>query len=460
MKEEQQDNSHNDQDIEIVEIDDGPIPDKKVPSLPQPLLALVPRQRRTQAFVTVSLVVLVLIALLGSNVSIRNKVIQAVVPPTPTPIAPIVAGTDNFYASGDVGWGHLFVDGKLISNVPDAYDNNGNLNAPIHLARGTHTLLWRADPFPPQTCTISVPNNYRTDTCKYSNFESGNGWVITFPSDITVLPTALRSSLLAAAQAALQSYASTDTVQLGEVYTTDLVSKQQAIAHEPLKVTLHYELDTDLSASLVECSPFNFAGAQNCLLGTQDCRTFCLATQYFNIPSLPAQTWNVFAAARSVWDYTTLTGKSVVQHQVDQVNVTFVDHLIPLQVSWDGTHWHVKSNFSLIADNSVQSFISSICDSSAWNIPQPENEAQATANWSIVAVSKATAGCLGIATLYSSQVTHPPQTPALFLFRFGVLLAVNDIAHRYWPGVQLAGPYAQQLAQQLYKTYKQHPQTG
>jgi hypothetical protein len=462
MKEEQQDNSQNDQqndqDIEIVEIDDVSIPDKKVPSLPQPLLALVPRQRRIQAFVTVSLVVLVLIALLGSNISIRNKVIQAVVPPTPTPIAPIPHGTDNFYASRDVGWGHLFVDGKLISNVPDAYDNNGNLNAPIHLARGTHTLLWRADPFPSQTCTISVPNNYRTDTCKYNNFESGDGWVIPFPSDITVLSATLRGSLLAAVQAALQSYASTDIVQPSERYTTDLVSKQQATAQEPLKVTLHYELDTDMSSSFAECSPFNFDGGQGCIIRTQDCRTFCFASPYFNTAS--TQTWDVFAAARSIWDYTTLTGKSIVQHQVDRVNATFVDHLIPLQISWDGKQWHVKSSFSLLADNSVQSFTASICDSSTWDIPTPVDEAQATASWNVVAASKATTGCLGIATLDLSQVAHPPQTPALFLYRFGVFLAANDVAHHYWPTTQLADAYAQQLAQQLYKTSKQHLQTG
>ncbi len=456
MKEEQQDSS---QDVEIVDIDNGLVPARKIPTLPKPLVSLIPRQRRIQVVVTASLVVLVLIALLGSNISVRSKLIQAIVPPPPTPTAPIVPGTDTFYISGDVGWGQLFLDGKLITHLPDAHSNSSVPAPPIHLARGTHTLLWRADPFPPQKCTVSVPNNYRTDTCEYTSYDS-NAWNFNFPADITQLPNVSRNALITETQKALQSYTSNDVVQTGERYTTNLVSQQQAIAQEPLKVTLHYELDTDLSSSLAECSPFNFAGAQNCLLGTQDCRTFCLATAYFNIPSLPAQTWNVFAAARSVWDYTTLTGKPVVQHQVDQVNVTFVDHLIPLQISWDGTQWHVKSNFSLIADNSVQSFISSICDSSAWNIPQPENEAQATANWSIVAVSKATAGCLGIATLYSSQVTHPPQTPALFLFRFGVLLAINDIAHRYWPEVQLAGPYAQQLAQQLYKTYKQHPQTG
>jgi hypothetical protein len=463
MKEEQKDsdlnNQQNDQEIEIVDIDNEPISNKRIPTLPQPLLSLVPRQRRIQVVVTVSLIVLVLLALLGSNISVRSKLIQAVVPPPPTPTAPIPPGTDTFYISGDMGWGQLFLDGKLIPQPSDAYGNGSTPAPPIHLARGTHTLLWRADPFPPQKCTVSVPNNYHKDTCKYTNYEN-NAWSFNFPADITKLPPIYRNALTVAVQNALQSYSSTDTVPIGERYTTDLVSQQQAIAHEPLKVTLHYELDTDLSTSFVECSPFNFMGGQNCLIGTQDCRTFCLATQYFNIASLPAKTWNVFAAAHSVWDYSTLTGKPVVQHQVDRVNATLVDHLIPLQISWDGTQWHVKSSFSLIADNSVQSFTSSICDSSTWNIPQAENEAQVTANWSIFAASKATAECLGIATLNSSQVPHPPQTPALFLFRFGVLLAANDVAHQYWPTIQLAGPHAQQLAQQLYKTYKQQPQTG
>lgn len=459
MKEEQQDNNQNDQEIEIVDIDDEPILDKKIPSIPQPLLALIPRQRRRQMIVTVGLVVLVLIALLGSNVFIRNKVIQAVVPPTLTPIAPIPHGTDNFYASGDVGWGHLSVDGKLISHLPNAYSNSTVPDSPIHLTRGKHTLLWRANPFPPQECTISVPNDYRKDTCKYNNF-TGDAWDFNFSSDITELSAALRNSLIGAARNALQTYVSNDAVQPGEVYTTNSVSKSQAIAHELLKVTHHYELDTDISSSFAECSPFNFAGEQGCIVGTQDCRTFCIATTYFNAPSTTTQTWNVFAAARSIWDYITLTGKPVVQHQVDQVNATFVDHLIPLQISWDGTQWHIKSSFSLVSNDAIQSFTSPACDLASFRTPTPVDEPQVTANWNYVTASNAAMSCLIVATLDSKQIARPPQTLALFLYRFGVLLAVNDVAHRYWPTVQLAGPCAQQLAQQLYKTYKQHPQTG
>jgi len=456
MKEEQQDNNQNDQDIEIVDIDDGPVSNKKIPSLPQPLLSLVPRQRRRQVIVTVSLVVLVLIVLISSNVSIRNKLVQAVVPPTPTPIAPITLGTDNFYASGDVGWGHLFLDGKLIPHLPIAYSNSSIPDAPIHLTRGTHTLLWRDDPFPPKMCTVSVPNNYRTDTCKYDNFVSGTGWNFNFPADITTLPAVSRNALLAATQAALQSYASNDVIQTGEIYTTDPVSKQQSIAHESLKVTLHYELDTDISASFVDCSPFNFAGGQlGCIVGTQDCRTFCVASTYFNTASTTTHAWNVFAAARSVWDYTTLADKPVVQHQVDQINATsIVDHLIPLQISWDGTQWYVKSSFSLISNNAVQSFTSPVCDLATFSIPIPVDEAQATASWNLVAASKAATGCLGIVTLDSRQVIHTSQTPALCLYRFGLFLAANDVAHKYWPTMPLADAHEKQLAQELAKIYK------
>jgi len=457
MKEEHKNAWQDNQDIEIVDIDNSRTPDKKTSAHSSLTPRFSPRQRRIQVIVTASIVALVLLLIMGSNVSIRSKLIQAVVPPTPSPIAPIPPGEDNFYASGDVGWGRLFLDGKLITHVPNAVNNTGIPDSPIHLARGTHTLLWRADPFPSKTCTISVPNNYRTDTCKYDNFVSGKqggAWNFSFPADITALPVVPRESLIAAAQAAMQSYVSTDVVQPGEIYTTDPLNKQQAIAHELLKVTLHYELDTDVS-SHADCSPFNFAGGQGCIVGTQDCRTFCTASTYFNVNTTSMRTWNVFVTVRSVWEYTTLTGTPVVQHQVNRLSATsIIEHLIPLQISWDGTQWHVTSAFSLVSVGTQQRFTSPVCDMASFSIPLPIDVPQTNASWNFIATPNAAIGCLGIVTLNASQTAQPAQSPAFCLYRFGVFLAANDVAHKYWPMMPLADTHEKQLAQQLAKMYK------
>ncbi len=461
MKEEQLDSNQNGQDIEIVDIDNSRTSDKKTSVHSSLTPRFSPRQRRIQVTITVSIVALVVLIIMGSNVPIRSKLMQAVVPLTPTPIAPIVPGEDNFYASGNVGWGRLFLDGKLVSHVPSAYSNTGIPDAPIHLARGTHTLLWRADPFPPKTCTISVPNNYQTDTCTYDNFVSGkqgSAWSFNFPADITALPVVPRESLIAAAQTAMQSYVANDVVQPGEIYTTDAVSKQQAIAQEPLKATLHYELDTVLNtnASLhVACAPFNFAGEQGCVVGTQDCRSFCTASTYFNVNATSTRTWDVFVATRSVWEYTTLAGKPVVQHQVDRVNaISIIEHLLPLQISWDGTQWRVKSAFSLISGGLLQSFTSPACDLASLSIPVPVDAAQAEANWNFIATPNTAAGCLGIVLFNQSQTGQSAQSPAFCLYRFGVFLAANDVAHKYWPLMPLADTHEKQLAQELAAMYK------
>lgn len=42
-----------------------------------------------------------------------------------------------------------------------------------------------------------------------------------------------------------------------------------------------------------------------------------------------------------------------------------------------------------------------------------------------------------------------PAPPAYYLYRFGVLLAANDLAHRYFPSLPIADTYEQTSAQQI-----------
>jgi hypothetical protein len=64
----------------------------------------------------------------------------------------------------------------------------------------------------------------------------------------------------------------------------------------------------------------------------------------------------------------------------------------------------------------------------------------------------AAVGCLGAA----SQTPNNPTTPvtinassAYCLYRFGVLLAANAQAHRYWPNMPVIDAYEQGIVQQL-----------
>lgn len=64
------------------------------------------------------------------------------------------------------------------------------------------------------------------------------------------------------------------------------------------------------------------------------------------------------------------------------------------------------------------------------------------------------AGCVVVASPAENTDTTPfPSThplPGLYcLHRFGVLLAANALAHRYWPYLPVADSYEQNLARDL-----------
>jgi hypothetical protein len=55
-----------------------------------------------------------------------------------------------------------------------------------------------------------------------------------------------------------------------------------------------------------------------------------------------------------------------------------------------------------------------------------------------------------MATIGQYAISPPPIV--YFLYRFGVFLAANDVAHKYWPTMPFANASEQQLAQQLATT--------
>ncbi len=448
---------HSDLDVEIVNLDDKTLDEKRVPRSSLHT-RFSPRQRRVQAIVTISVVMLALLTLVASNSAvIRSKFV-------PTPAAAIPLGTDRFYVDAEPGWGHLFVDGKLIEHVPNTEDNS----SPILLSRGTHTLQWDAVPFPRQTCTMSVPPKYHTDTCEYNALvenAKNSGWLFSFSSGLTKLPNEQRTPLVAAVQATLQQYTTSDIVQTGEVYVADPVNNQPTTAREPLRATLHYELDTKLSAQ-VFCSPSSLIVESTCRYSNQDCRDFCAAPNYFTVSHLVSHTWNVFVAAHAVWDYTTFTGKSVVHHYIESIVPGIAhDYVLPVQISWDGARLHARSTFSLLSANVSQGFTLPLCNDAQNQVdsdPSLRGIQQSTyvlTRWNYVASPNVASGCLGVVTLDQSQTTQPAHAPALCLYRFGVFRAANDVAHTYWPNMPLANASEQHLAQQLHEA-SMSTQTG
>lgn len=88
------------------------------------------------------------------------------------------------------------------------------------------------------------------------------------------------------------------------------------------------------------------------------------------------------------------------------------------------------------------------------NNTQPPATPGIAVQWGVFAGSNHDDGCLGAASPdynYNFQII-PPQS-ALFLYRCGILIAVNPLAHRYFPDLPVADAYEQGIAQSIATSY-------
>jgi hypothetical protein len=452
-------------EIEISDMDELEVADKSSKSLRQsPSPRFSPRRPRLQLIMTAGIVVLAIILILGSTAPVRELISKTLVGPTPTPLPTLGPGADLFYVEANPQWGQLSIDGHVLSHLPDI-----GLEPPLRLSRGKHTLVWRAEPFPVQRCTLTVPANYNTDTCRFSRTivvdAAPLASIVMFSVSLNMLANTERVSLLEVIQAALDSKQYYETVLPGEHYALSEAAAGSgqspcrltpqgvacyAIATQPLKATLRFELDTDTSPN-APCSisqPCNFNG--------QDCRLLCESPV-----ASDSSGWNVIAMVRFLWQYATLDGQIIAHDQADTfLTDTFLkgmanDHFVSVTITWNNSIWHASA---LFPDPQVF-FGDPICDSAMQDaqilgntfvINNVEIQTQSQG----VSGENLAAGCLVVITPTQVQNLKPtpstaPPLAAYCLHRFGVLLAANDLAHRLWPYLPLADVYEQHLAQQL-----------
>lgn len=464
------DENNEDLELEIVDLDnddtsnrdsDGyqrvfrAFPGQKVASPPSGYVPFVPRftlrQRRLQLVATATIVSLLLFVLLSSYSPVRNRVLQVIVPSVLSPVATVGKDSNLFYFDASPAWGQLFIDGKLVVHPPAPMDET-----PLKLMHGHHLIRWQAQPFVTQLCIISVPFNIMTDSCHLDQFtQSARGvgaWLFSFPASLAQLPQPSFASLTSTVQAVLDAHSPTETVQRGEGYAVNTSKMPIQRAREPLKATLHYQLDIQNSLDGV-CSTLLEANVP-CTFNGQACYLFCTIPVSL-MSSSAEKVWYVFAAAQATWEYTTISGKIVAQHQPELIGTaTLYDHLLPLRILWNGTRWNVtllslpvSSDMSLQFNEPCNTALNAVRDVL---FPAPAVLVHAGINWLYASSTNSASGCLAMATLGQGAVSPPPV--AYFLYRFGVFLAANDAAHKYWPTMPLADALERQLAQQLAAT--------
>ena len=414
-----------------------------------------PRQRRLQLLATVGVVVLLLLILVGSYNPTRTRLVRSLVPPTPSATATRGPSSNLFYFSASPAWGHLLIDGEQSESFL------------FKLTRGRHVLRWLVEPFVPQQCTISVPSNTATDTCRLNAFVHVLGSIVSagvfsLPVSLAQLSRARFEMLVSTVQTVLDMQAPSETVLTNEMYAVNV--GQQAIqrAKEPLRATLRYQLDSENTLDGV-CSTL-LEPSTPCTFNGQECYLFCTFFPMAPSAQCSSTSWNVLAAVQATWEYKTARGGLVTQNQPELLGTsTIYDHLLPLCISWDGTQWSVAIQSSHILSTLPpdQQQLDVACNTALNTIrqvlvPLSSEQSRSGIAWQYVPGASAATGCLSIATLNQGQGSLSPPV-AYCLHRFGVMLAANDIAHRYWPKLPVADAYEQQLAAQLAKMY-QRPQ--
>lgn len=350
-----------------------------------------------------------------------------------------------------------------------------SIEPPLRFARGQHQLVWQADPFLAQRCTVSVPPNIAgtcsdRETTRVSSRRSA--WVITFSESLASLAGSPRATLLQAAQAALDARQSTDTVQPGEHYVlapNDPACESHsqayqcyATASQPVRATLSFQLDTN-EASRETCIDIQ---PGNCTLNNQDCRLFCGGL--FPAP-FSTKEWDVFAPVLSLWTFATMDGRVLARNVPDDsaqdyaTGQTLDESLVQLRITWDKMGWHVALPANMDSQDAGEQrsgYFNPVCAAMAQQVgsldpPADANGEPVYPQWQFASGTLAASGCLAVGTprpgdgVTTPTPTHAPQPVFYYLHRFGVLLAVNKLAQNIGLLLPFANAYEQQLARGL-----------
>ena len=410
-----------------------------------------PRNRLRLGFtITIWLVLILVVVAIFSP--LRDVALNHIFPPSITPTATVTAGDNLFYIQA-APLGTITIDGKPVSQLPAV-----GTGAPIQLSRGQHKIVWQAPPFQPLTCIVSVPP-LASEPCNYEslgNSSTAPGLrLITFNATLADLPNTQQTALKQAIQAALDRLQSTDTVQPGEkyLYASSSGGTTVKIATRPLQATLRFQLDAN-PASKNSCRN-GFGDSEICSLNGQNCLQFCTGISKGIGQSQGKLTWDLIALFYPTWTYSTQNGQAVTQNQPDTNNANVgQDHSMEMKVTWDGTKWLVDLN---VSPEAVTQFGPSPACASLNNLISATTQYGVTSigknvDWGFVTSTNEAQGCLAVVVpAPASQTDSPNFKPpaAYFLYRFGVLLAANPLAHREFPSIPTADANEQAIAQSI-----------
>jgi hypothetical protein len=370
--------------------------------------------RRLRAAVVVAAGLLVTVLLLGSVPDSRTSLGALLHLPTPTPTAPLDFGADQFSAVNGVPWGVLRSDGKQVAL------SQTQAVFVFSLPRGRHTLEYRADPFPVLRCVVTVPVSPR-DTCPLLTATEavhniGVGRYLDFRCTPQALPAQQVAALQTVIQRGLDALQLTTTVPPGARYLGADGTPQVATA--ALTATFSYRLNLDVNES------FN--------VGMGACITFCGSF------GSEGAGWIVAVHALFGWHF---AGAGIAPIDVPAFVHTPPDTVLPEQVTWRNG-WQLDT----------QPFDSgqpcgALYGSAFALVTSPD--VRSTQSVNLQAAPNPADGCLYTVTPSTDSSSTAPAPASTYLYRFGLLFAVNNEAQRMQPSLPAANTEEQTLARNL-----------
>lgn len=407
------------------------------------------RARQLRGLAVAAALLLTALIVFTSVPTSREMLIAALNIPTPVPTATLPTGADLIIVERDVPWGVFTIDGKPYP-APRPVRQNG---IPYSLARGQHTVAFRAAPFPTLRCRISVPAA-TSDTCPLDTSQQqdqGNPFLNTVRTiDLGAMPSRLspddRASLISAANRLLASQQSTTTLQPGERYLTS--DGAPTTAQQPLQAALVSTLATP--------------GAGSVFVGNGQCAPLC-DNGFGGGPGLQTVGWPVLAQVSTTWRYTFPNGNTAEGAGTTSPagGASAAVNFVPLSVIWrDGSGgWDVSPYSPAFSGTGASGpFGSFVCGlaNAAYSTLSPDQSSPLfqSASFQCLTASNPADGCVIAVTpagpngQVSSTITDKTM---LFLYRFGLLYTVNDPAHQAAPSLVTANESQQALAGEIVK---------
>ena len=415
-----EDNEDNDSDNDN---DDGDAPTPG-PSRPR----RSGRNNRLRTIMVAGIVLLAVALVIATNPAANSSLYTVFHLPTPVPSPTPLPGGDIVYLERAAPWGSVTIDGKRSASA-----NPGTAISWIKLARGRHTIAVTQAPFPELHCTISAPAR-KSDTCPlFSPLDNEGEQLGAFPGGarfidlgarFSLLPRDAQDALVAAVNAELTQPSAPVTLSPGDHYLRD--DGALAVA------------DTTLQATFV---PTVLLPAPEVSSDSSSCISFC---DISGAALGGNATWNIMVSMLGSWHIATREGQVVTE----SAPMTMSDPLyegfsgsmqITISLLWTG-RWQAS------AQNGFGGVWSPTCGTA---------ETMASANLGKNQVSilgmnmqdgrTAEQGCVVEITPNDPNASGPTD----LLYRVGVLLAANDIAHRTFPSLPSASSAERVAARRL-----------